>query len=104
LLLFDALHRDSKYWENPNDFIPERWFKIDEAKARGDGYYMPFSTGQRICIGQRLAREESIVFLVKVAQNFNIKAAYNTDIEPVPDTQNGTFRPSSLNITFENRI
>lgn len=104
LLLIDALHRDSKYWENPNDFIPERWFKIDDAKARSDGYYMPFSAGQRICIGQRLAREESIVFLVKVAQNFNIKAADKIDTEPVPDYKNATFRPKFLNITFEKRI
>jgi len=104
VLLFDTLHRDNKYWENANDFIPERWFKIDEAKARSDGYYMPFSAGQRICIGQRLAREESIVFLVMVAQNFSIKAADNLDTEPVPDLKNGTFKPRFLNVTFEKRI
>jgi len=53
------LHRDETYWENADAFIPERWFKIDETKARSDGYYMPFGAGQRICVGQRLAREEA---------------------------------------------
>jgi len=103
VLLFDALHRDKNYWEKPDEFIPERWFQIDETKARGDGYYMPFSAGQRICVGQRLAREETILFLVMVAQRFNIKPAYDVTVEPIADINSFTFKPKCIKIIVENK-
>jgi len=99
----DTLHRDKSYWENADEFIPERWYKLDDTKVRSDGYYMPFGGGPRICIGQRLAREEAIVFLVMMVKNFNCKAA-DAVIKVELDTKNFTFRPKFVNVELKNRV
>lgn len=51
-----GLHRNSLFWNKPNNFLPERW--IDpELKDVGqtNGAYMPFAAGPRNCVGQPLA-------------------------------------------------
>jgi len=54
-----AIHRDSKYYSRPNDFIPERFLNNET-----DGsLYMPFGIGPRICIANRFAfMEMKIMF------------------------------------------
>jgi cytochrome P450 len=98
LILIDALNRDKKYWDNADEFIPERWYNIDESKVKSEMHYMPFSVGPRICIGQRLAREEAIVFVISFARHFNIKSAEPIVADPIPDYKNITFKPKSLNV------
>ncbi|CAK4289403.1 unnamed protein product [Aphanomyces euteiches] len=60
---FGALHRNPKYWSDPDEFIPERFlegtapYEADKALRHGQGNtfaYMPFSTGSKNCIGNLL--------------------------------------------------
>jgi len=74
-----AMHNDPNYWNKPEEYIPERWENLSDSTARADGYYLPFSAGPRICIGQRLAREEAIVFLALLLKNFDVKPPINFD-------------------------
>jgi len=103
-ILIDAINRDKNYWERAEEFIPERWLKIDETKVKSEMHYIPFSMGPRICIGQRLAREEAIVFLVLVAKYFNIKSPEEVVVDPIPDYENSLFRPKNVNVVFTKRI
>jgi cytochrome P450 len=48
-----GLHADSEYWENPNDFVPER-FELPIVP----GSFLPFSDGPHKCIGFKLAMSE----------------------------------------------
>ncbi|XP_072936133.1 uncharacterized protein [Epargyreus clarus] len=50
-----ALHRDEKYFPNPDVFDPER-FSAENISKIVDYSYMPFGAGKRICIGTRLSR------------------------------------------------
>jgi cytochrome P450 len=67
-----AMHRDERYWDNPDQFIPERFepsrFGADQKKS-----YLPFGTGARICIGNNFALLEMQLVLAALYSNFNFK-------------------------------
>jgi cytochrome P450 family 4 len=44
-----AIHRDPKYFENPEQFNPSRFEKID---GKLPYCFIPFSAGPRNCIGE----------------------------------------------------
>ena len=45
-----GIHRSEDYWNDPNDFNPER-FDPKHSKTRADYSYLPFGGGPRLCIG-----------------------------------------------------
>lgn len=49
-----GLHLDPKYWDNPEEFIPERFNKENE-KQRPSHVYLAFGEGPRMCPGLRMA-------------------------------------------------
>lgn len=60
-------HRDPRYWQNPEEFMPERFM---ERKDRKDDFtYFPFARGARACIGEELAMVESILILASFVEN-----------------------------------
>ncbi|KAM7305825.1 cytochrome P450 4V2 [Ixodes scapularis] len=66
-----ALHRHPRVYENPNDFIPERFL---EKKERHPYAYVPFSGGSRNCIGQRFAQIEDKIMLAQILRRFKVES------------------------------
>ena len=60
-------HRETKYWDQPEVFRPERF--IDSPKPITGSYY-PFSLGPRACIGYNFATFESVLILNYLIKNF----------------------------------
>ena len=59
-----AIHRDEKFYPDPEKFGPERF--NDENKATlNPSVYLPFGAGPRNCIGSRFALLEGKVVLDK---------------------------------------
>ncbi|OWA52865.1 putative Cytochrome P450 2U1 [Hypsibius exemplaris] len=52
-----SIHRDSRYWKNPEKFDPTRFLDADRKLIRPEGF-IPFSIGKRVCLGEALARME----------------------------------------------
>ncbi|KAL1509578.1 hypothetical protein ABEB36_004290 [Hypothenemus hampei] len=73
-----GLHRDPKYFPNPEVFDPERF--SDENRDQIIPYsYIPFGVGPRNCIGSRFAILESKVLLYNLLLNFEIVSTKKTE-------------------------
>ncbi|XP_017773173.1 PREDICTED: cytochrome P450 4d2-like [Nicrophorus vespilloides] len=66
-----GLHRESEHYKNPESFIPER-FELKEENRRSAFSFVPFSAGQRNCIGQRFAMLSMKSAICKIVRNFEI--------------------------------
>lgn len=66
------IHRDPKYYPEPEKFDPDRFTK-DGQQPLSDAFYMPFGRGGRICIGARFARIQVKAGLVHLLRNFTVK-------------------------------
>ncbi|XP_063683453.1 cytochrome P450 4F4-like [Bolinopsis microptera] len=68
-ILIDALHRVEEFWDEPNEFRPER-FSPENSKDRDPYSYILFSAGSRNCIGQNFAIAELKMAVAKLIYNF----------------------------------
>ncbi len=72
LLSMYVTHRDQRFWDEPDQFIPERW-ETQGIKEAGQKYiYFPFGGGARRCIGEGFAWTEGILLLAAIAQNWKL--------------------------------
>ncbi|CAI6343254.1 unnamed protein product [Macrosiphum euphorbiae] len=74
-----AMHHDSKYYPEPEKFIPER-FSAEEKAKRPNGIYLPFGDGPRICIGKRFAEMEMKLAFVEMLTKFEVFPCDKTEI------------------------
>lgn len=78
-----VLHRDGRFWENPEAFDPER-FRPEKADTRPRFAYFPFSGGPRACIGSRFALIEAKIVIAMVAQRFDLRLVPGQTVEIEP--------------------
>ncbi len=67
------MHRDKRFWENADEFIPERWFSQSIKEAGQKFIYFPFSRGVRSCIGESFAWMEGILLVATLAQKWKLR-------------------------------
>ncbi|CAK1600327.1 unnamed protein product [Parnassius mnemosyne] len=65
------VHRDPKFFPEPDKFIPERF--ANESKAMTDHVYMAFGKGSRVCIGERFARIQITTGFIYLLRYFTVK-------------------------------
>ena len=76
------LHRNKNYWKNPHAFCPER-FSDGSSSAAKKQAYLPFSMGQRVCIGAAFASQEAVLILSRLVQKYEFKSLPDDAPRPV---------------------
>lgn len=78
-----VVHRDPRFWEDPERFQPERF--VPEREAAIPRYaYFPFGGGPRICIGNQFAMMEAALVLATIIQRVHLERANPEPVIPEP--------------------
>jgi cytochrome P450 len=94
---FYELHRNSKYWDNPDEFIPERF--LGEQKKISMQYFYPFGAGPRMCIGAGFAIYEMCLAVSHIVKKYKIKSV-NKVVRFNPLI---TLKPVDIEVVFSKR-
>ncbi len=74
VLLPYLVHRDERYWEDPERFDPDR-FAPGKVAKRVKYSYLPFGGGKRFCIGGQMAQMEVMLALSQLLRRFRVEYA-----------------------------
>jgi len=85
-----VVHRDSRWYDDPEVFRPERWEGGLIQRIHRYAYF-PFGGGPRICIGNNFALMEAALILATIAQKYRLRLAPDAVIAPLPTM---TLRPA----------
>ena len=84
-----VVHRDVRWFHDPETFRPERWAG-DTARRLPRLAYLPFGGGPRQCIGNAFAMVEAVLILATIAQRFRPTLPSGQRVRPEPSI---TLRP-----------
>lgn len=91
-----GIHMNPKLWHEPQRFDPSR-FIINERAQKPD-YFIPFSVGRRMCLGDVLAKMEVFLFLVGLLQKYDL-SVHEEDRDCPPQVK-GTIGVSNAPVSF----
>lgn len=78
-----VVHRDSRYFANPDEFKPDRWTP-EFTKQLPKYAYFPFGGGPRVCLGQDFAMMEAIFVIATLLRRFRLSVVNDERVEPQP--------------------
>jgi cytochrome P450 len=93
------LHRDPRFFKNPDQFLPERWLGSEPHFPYA---FVPFGAGPRRCIGESMAMMESVLTLARVAQSFQF--ARQTAAPPELATNLTLIPKGGMRLTLQRRV
>lgn len=95
-----VVHRDPRFYPDPERFDPERWTPEGKA-ARPKFAFFPFGGGARVCIGEHFAWMEGVLLLATIAQRWRLRLVPG---HPVDHRALITLRPKhGMRMTVESR-
>ena len=78
-----AMHRDPRFFPEPETFDPERW-NAEAKAARPQFSYFPFGGGPRRCLGETFAMTEGVLLLATLARHWRMRVVEGHRIELLP--------------------
>lgn len=97
LLAIYELHRDGRFWEAPEEFMPER-FDASQKKDFSD-YYFPFGGGPRMCVGNNFAMQEMILTVAEILQKYRLEP----DVQDIQINPLISLKPVEVKLHFNLR-
>jgi cytochrome P450 len=78
-----TMHRDARYYEQPERFVPERWTPALKAALPKHAYF-PFGGGTRQCIGESFAWMELALVIATVSREWELALVPGHPVVPRP--------------------
>ncbi|XP_019886567.2 cytochrome P450 9e2 [Ooceraea biroi] len=79
LIPIQGLHKDSRYWENPDVFDPDR-FSSDRKHNIQKYTFLPFGEGPRMCVGMRMALLQMKACLAALLRKYSLELSPKTHV------------------------
>lgn len=80
-----ATNRHPKYYENPDEFIPERWLQSGDKDKSNNAYaFCTFGHGPKNCVGQRWAYEMGKIIMANFMTTFTFEMKEDTKVQFKP--------------------
>jgi cytochrome P450 len=77
------VHRDARWFPDPERFAPERWTAERQAERPRFAYF-PFGGGPRQCIGEQFAWTEGVLAIAEIARRWRVRPTRATIADPYP--------------------
>ncbi len=90
-------HRDSKYWNNTQQFNPER-FLSDNENAIDRFVFYPFGAGPRTCLGMTMGLMEMKSIILEILANHKFKM---NGALPIPDARATIYSRNGFAVSIE---
>jgi len=105
LVNLHSINNDPDVWEKPDDFRPERFLqenggKLDQQMTER---YNAFGLGRRKCVGEKIAKGEVFLYLVRVLARFNIEKTTCDALYDLRAQPGVILRPASYKVRFTSR-
>ncbi|KAF5690764.1 cytochrome P450 monooxygenase [Fusarium globosum] len=102
-----ALHRDDRYFSQPNDFIPERWVEALRPPKfnHNPKAFIPFGSGLYNCAGRALAALEMRQLLCTILYRFTFERGPHYNREAILDSlsSNGSMEVGPIHLVVRAR-
>ena len=73
-----AMHRRPEYWDQPDDFCPERFDRLTDVQRKA---YLPFNAGAHRCLGASFATTEMLTALAVIGQRVRLTRSPDDPVE-----------------------
>ena len=80
-----SIHHDPRYWDSPDEFIPERFLPQEDGSmsaALTSRAYLPFGTGHRRCPGRRFAETTVWLHITRMLHRLKLRDARRQNHSP----------------------
>jgi cytochrome P450 len=84
-----SMHRDPRFYDDPEQFLPERW-QNGLASRLPKFAFFPFSSGPRRCVGSAYAMQEATIAVATILPRY----AFTSSGQPVAPAPSITLRPA----------
>ncbi|XP_024871382.1 cytochrome P450 3A19-like, partial [Temnothorax curvispinosus] len=79
MISVNGLQEDSRYWENPTVFDPDR-FGPEKKHSIERFAYLPFGEGPRMCVGMRMAQLQMKACLATLLRKYRLELSPKTQV------------------------
>ena len=99
--LLCAVHNDPDYWPEPEVFNPLRFLDPEDlSKVVKPAAFLPFGTGKRACLGDKLAEKQFFLFFASILHTMTLECPRTPTLDGTPGA---TVAPVPFDVIFRVR-